>query len=63
MVNMRKMQQDEFDELTKNISEAEKRKCKHTEIVKIYFLGANTDYGCVGCGMEHTSLEAFRGNE
>ena len=34
-------------------------RCDHPEIVRIYTLGSHTDYGCMKCGLTHTSKEIF----
>lgn len=35
-------------------------KCTHPNIVRLYDLGAHSDYGCVCCGMTASSKDAFR---
>lgn len=53
---MRKMEQEEFDKLK---FDRNPKDCNHPEIVRIYFQGAHTDYGCVACGLSHTNKEVF----
>lgn len=57
---MRKMEEEEFDRLTKDIPSNIAKSCKHPDIGKLYYLGCNTDYGCLSCGMHHTDLDAFK---
>ena len=47
---MEKMEEDEFYKQTKNISDSDKNTCTHPNIVKLYYMGANSDYGCLTCG-------------
>lgn len=35
-------------------------KCSHPNIVRLYELGAHSDYGCTCCGMTSSSKEFFR---
>ena len=56
---MRKIDEEEFYELTKNIPDDVKCSCGHSEVVRIYTLGSHTDYGCLKCGLQHTNKEFF----
>lgn len=57
---MRHMQEEEFDKL--NFSGLDKnnaiKKCKHS-VVKLYYLGTHTDYGCEKCGFKSLLIEDF----
>ena len=55
---MRKMEQEEFNKLTFDISPKE---CSHIEVVRLYSLGTHTDYGCLKCGLQHTNEAVFAG--
>ena len=50
---MKHMQEEAFDKL--NFSDLDKsgknKECKHS-IVKLYYLGTHTDYGCEKCGFK-----------
>ena len=54
---MKKMQEDEFDEIEPTTKSGEQ--CSH-EVVKLYILGSHTDYGCVKCKMKSLILEDFK---
>lgn len=52
---MMKMQESEFKALKFTENPAT---CKH-ELVKLYILGMETDYGCIKCGMTAFNKEDF----
>lgn len=54
---MYKMQEEEFDAITINDNTP---KCPPHEIVKLYYLGTHSDYGCVKCKMKSYNPEDFR---
>ncbi len=35
------------------------QKCSHPQVIKLYYLGAHTDYACMCCGMTAANKEAF----
>ena len=53
---MIRMQENEFDQIEPTIKPGEK--CNH-EIVKLYYLGTHSDYGCIMCKMKSLLLEDF----
>lgn len=57
---MKHMQEEAFDKL--NFSDLDKsgknKECKHS-IVKLYYLGTHTDYGCEKCGFKSLLIEDF----
>ena len=53
---MRKMQEEEFNLLT---FDTNPKDCNHPEIVKTYYLGTDTGYACLVCGLTHTSKDVF----
>ena len=57
-----KMEDSEFERITKDIPQNAKLNCKHSRVVKLYTLGAQSDYGCLDCGLQHTNKEAFCSN-
>lgn len=56
---MRKMDEKEFNNLTKDKSRDVVKSCDHLEVVRIYTMGSHTDYGCLKCGLQHTNKEVF----
>ena len=57
---MRHMQEEEFDKLKfPYINKNHKNeKCEHS-VVKLYYLGTHSDYGCEKCGMKSSRIEDF----
>lgn len=53
---MQKMQEDEFDKIEPTTKPGER--CVH-EVVKLYYLGTHSDYGCIKCKMKSLVLEHF----
>ena len=53
---MLKMQEDEFDAIVVDDSTPQ---CPPHEVVKLYYLGTHSDYGCVKCKMKSFILEDF----
>lgn len=53
---MEKMQEDEFEKIKPKCKPSE---CMHNNIVKLYILGAYSDYGCMDCKMCSTVLSSF----
>lgn len=51
------MQEEEFDAI---VIEGKTPKCPPHEVVKLYYLGAHSDYGCVRCKMKSLRLEDFQ---
>lgn len=47
---MQNMDELEFHKLTKIIPESVIAKCTHPNIVRLTYLGAHSDYGCLSCG-------------
>lgn len=56
---MQKMQGDEFNAIEPVIKQGEI--CSH-EVVKLYFDGTHSDYGCIKCKMNSLILENFNVN-
>ena len=56
---MKRIENNEFKELTGDIPDDTKRKCKHVRLVRLYIIGAQSNYGCLDCGMESSSLSDF----
>ena len=56
---MKRLEKNEFKSLTSGISDNTKCNCKHLRLVRLYTFGANSDYGCLDCGMESSSLSDF----
>ena len=54
---MYKMQEDEFDAIVVDENES---KCPPHEVVKLYYLGTHSDYGCIKCKMKSLRLEDFQ---
>jgi len=48
------MQEDEFDKIKKS-----DEKCPPHEVVKLYYEGTHSDYGCVKCKMKSLILSDF----
>ena len=53
---MRKIGQEDFDKMTFSVDVKE---CNHAEVVRLYTMGSNTDYGCLCCGLQHTNIDVF----
>ncbi len=53
---MQKMQEEEFDKIEPKHNYGEK--CEH-DIVKLYYCGTHSDYGCIKCKMKSLNLEDF----
>ena len=53
---MTHMQEEEFDKIEKS-----NEKCPPHEVVKLYYDGTHSDYGCVKCKMKSLILEDFEG--
>ena len=56
---MKRLEKNEFKELTVDIPDDIKCKCMHMRLVRLYTFGAKSDYGCLDCGMESESLNDF----
>lgn len=56
-VIMYKMQEEEFDAIVIDESTSN---CPPHEVVKLYYLGTHSDYGCVKCKMKSLRLEDFQ---
>lgn len=56
---MRKMDEIEFEKLRKDIPVSVKQSSNHPEVVKLYYLGSNTEYGCLKCGLQHHEKVVF----
>lgn len=56
---MRKIDEEEFYSLTKDIPEDAKHNCGHPDVVRIYTMGTHSGYGCLMCGLEHTNKDVF----
>lgn len=56
---MQKMLEEEFDKIESKIKQGEK--CSH-EVVKLYYGGTNSDYGCIKCKLKSLILEDFNIN-
>ena len=54
---MKRMSEEEFDKLSFHTPP---EKCPHTNVVKLYILGAHSDYGCEECGVKDSRIEFFR---
>ena len=54
---MYKMQEEEFDAIVVDESTP---KCPPHEVVKLYYLGTHSDYGCVKCKLKSLNLEDFQ---
>lgn len=53
---MEKMQEEVFDKIKATCRPEE---CKHQRIVKLYYLGTHSDYGCLDCKMMSFNIESF----
>ena len=56
---MKRLEKNEFKKLTADIPDDAKCNCMHTRLVRLYTFGAKSDYGCLDCGMESSSLSEF----
>ena len=56
---MKRIEKSEFKKLTADIPDDAKAKCMHEHLVRLYTFGAKSDYGCLDCGMESSSLSEF----
>ena len=56
MLFLEHMQEDKFEKLVFNTTP---ENCNH-EIVKLYYWGTHTDYGCKKCGKTAPNIETFR---
>ena len=56
---MYKMSEEDFLKLSFKLSPD---KCKHAEVVKLYYLGMHSDYACTSCGMMSTDKDHFKYN-
>lgn len=54
---MEKMQEKEFDDIPQKNSVEE---CKEHEVVKLYYLGTHSDYGCKKCKLKSLDLNVFK---
>lgn len=54
---MYKMHEEEFDAIVIDENTA---KCPPHEVVRLYYLGTHSDYGCVKCKMKSLRLEDFQ---
>ena len=62
-IAVKRLEKNEFKKLTADIPDDTKRKCKHNCLVRLYTIGAKSDYGCLDCGMESPSISDFRTEE
>lgn len=53
---MTKMAEEDFDKLEASTTP---EKCDHKDIVKLYYLGTHTDYGCIKCKCKSSNKEDF----
>ncbi|MCI8470449.1 MAG: hypothetical protein HFJ35_03000 [Clostridia bacterium] len=53
---MERMQQEDFDKIKPTIKSGER--CSHS-VVKLYYKGTHSDYGCVRCKMQSWNKEDF----
>lgn len=53
---MEHMNEDEFEKIE---PECDPSVCNHPHIVKIYYNGWNSDFGCTKCGFCHTNRNWF----
>lgn len=53
------MQQEDFDKIKPTIKPGEH--CSHS-VVKLYYKGTHSDYGCVRCKMQSWNKEDFETN-
>ena len=53
---MEKMQEAEFDRIKQKITP---NKCQNHYVVKLYYLGTHSDYGCRNCKMKSSILKDF----
>lgn len=53
---MQKMTEEEFDKIA---YEYNIKECDHSQVVRLYYMGTHTDYGCMKCGMKSTVKEHF----
>ncbi len=53
---MEKMQEKVFDKIRQ---ETTPDKCRKHEVVKLYYLGTHSDYGCKKCKMKSLILSDF----
>ena len=52
------MQEEEFDKIKRSDD-----KCPPHEVVKLYYKGAHTDYGCKKCKMKSSVLSYFENEQ
>ena len=57
---MEKMQEEEFDKINPTYDPNE---CNHQNIVKLYYLGTHSDYGCLDCKIKSFDLSLFMKNK
>lgn len=55
---MKHMQESDFDKISKT---CEFNNCVH-HVVKLYYLSAHSDYGCVKCKVKNTNIDFFNLN-
>ena len=53
---MTKMTEEDFDKL---VASTTPEKCDHKDIVKLYYLGTHTDYGCIKCKCKSSNKEDY----
>jgi len=52
---MEKMQEKEFDEIK---ATCKPENCNHQRIVKLYYLGTHSDYGCLDCKIKSLTFDS-----
>ena len=53
---MQKMQEESFDKIEATCKPED---CKHLRIVKLYYLGSHSDYGCLDCKMKSLTFDSL----
>ncbi len=51
---MKRMQEADFDKI-----EESKGSCPPHDVVKLYYFGTHSDYGCTRCKMKSSNIEDF----
>ena len=54
------MQEKEFEQLEQT---CDMKECTHPNVVKLYYLGTHSDYGCTSCKLKSLVLEHFNRNK
>lgn len=53
---MKKMTEEQFEAIPKT---KKPKECKLHDVVRVYYLGSHSDYGCTRCGKMSTAIEDF----